>query len=135
MERDLPDAVRFFPELCSAPRFVRSSGETKIGIHVSERFPGQCRSVAPLGPSVFIVRSMDSQSRLVQLEPYEFQEPLDATSIAFERRAAQKSGLWDAMHQLPAYRLEIGPGPFDAGHLLNLLIENDRNFATRVIGQ
>lgn len=127
----LPDAVRFFPELCSAPQFARSSGETKIGIHVNEWFPGQCRAAAPLGPSVFVARSADGQSRLVPLERDEFQVRLDATSIAFERRAAQESGLWDAMHQLPAYRLEVGPDPFDAAQLLDSLVENDRNFAAR----
>ncbi|CAN5377287.1 HPr kinase/phosphatase C-terminal domain-containing protein [soil metagenome] len=127
----LPDAVRFFPELCSAPQFARSSGETKIGVQVDERFPGQCRVVAPLGPSVFVARSVDGQSRLVPLEQDEFQKRLDATSIAFERRAARESGLWDAMHELPAYQLEIGPDPFDAARLLNLLIEDNRNFSAR----
>lgn len=127
----LPDAVRFFPELCSAPQFARSSGETKISIQVNERFPGQCRAAAPLGPSVFVARSADGRSRLVPLERDEFQEQLDETSIAFERRAAQESGLWDAMHQLPAYRLEIGPDPFDAVKLLDSLVENDQNFTTR----
>lgn len=127
----LPDALRFFPELCSAPQFVRSSGETKIGVQVNEWFPGQCRAVAPLGPSVFIARSADSQSRLVPLEHDEFQKCLDETSIAFERRAARESGLWDTMHRLPAYRMEIGSDPFNAAQLLDSLVAADRNFGMR----
>ncbi len=118
----LPDAVRFFPELCGAPQFQRSSGETKISIDVKERFPGQSRACAPLGPTVFVTRSTDGQSRIVPMGRDEFQLRLNETSIAFERRAAEQDGLWDAMLEQPAYQLEVGPDPFAAVPLLDALV-------------
>lgn len=118
----MPDAVRFFPELEGIEPVERSNGERKLGVRVAERFPGQVVEQAPLGPSVFLERSTDGSTRLLPLEREEFMARLQATSIEFERRAARDFGLWDAMLEHPAYRLQVGPDPFEAAeHLLSIL--------------
>lgn len=118
----MPDAVRFFPELGTAPLINRYTGETKIGVDVLERFPGLYEDAVPLGPTVFVARATDGQSRLTPLDPASFRRELEATAIEFERRAAREHGLWEAMLRFPAYRLVVGPDPFSAVPLLESLV-------------
>lgn len=117
----LPDARQLFPELAGEPAFERPDGDLKIGVIVHERFPGQARPDAPLGPLVFVARGAGAP-RLRQIDADEALPLLHDTVILDEREVAERTGLWDAFLAQPAWLLETGDEPDASAALLETVI-------------
>jgi hypothetical protein len=107
----LPDAPRLFPELSDLEPLERLSGERKLCVNVTERFPDQAQEHAPLGPLVFVARGDRSEPRLATLGRTEALARLARTAIFDESVVARERGLWDAFLELPVFLIETGADP------------------------
>lgn len=114
----LPDAPFLFPELRGLPMFERPNGELKIGVDVAARFPGQARSVAPLGRLVFLRRSLSGHAVIAPITRDDAQTLLHATAIIDEAQISARHGLWDAFLHTDALLLETGNDPDENAALL-----------------
>jgi hypothetical protein len=115
----LPDAQRLFPELSNLEPLERLSGERKLCVNVVERFPGQAREAAHMGPVVFVVRGAGTMPRLSTLGRVEALERLARTAIYDESIVARERGLWEAFLELPVFLLETGADPRASAVLLD----------------
>lgn len=115
----LPDARTLFPELADEPAFERPDGDYKIGVHVEQRFPGQARPSAPSGSLVFVTRGTRGVANLREATRGEALRQLRETVILDEAAVAERTGLWEAFLEQPAWVLETGDDPGESVALLD----------------
>jgi hypothetical protein len=115
----LPDAPHLFPELSGLEPIDRLSGERKLCVNVVERFPGQAREAARMGPVVFVARGAGAKPRLSTLGRADALARLARTAIYDEEVVARERGLWDAFMELPVFLLETGAEPRGSATLLD----------------
>jgi hypothetical protein len=114
----LPDARALFPELAGEPVVERPDGDFKICVHVEQRFPGQARPSAPIGPLYFVTRGTAGSPSLRNVTRTEALTLLRESVIMDEAVIAERTGLWDAFLEQPAYVLETGDDPDESASLL-----------------
>lgn len=86
----LPDAVRFFPELKSAPYVTQLNGETKLRVSVRETRPGAALTQMPVWGVCTLARSCEPETRLLPVDPtylryslthFKGDPPIDTTAM------------------------------------------------------
>jgi hypothetical protein len=120
-----PEALPFFPELCSQVRELSYKGVDFCFFDKSKLQSAQAHCVAPLC-SIFLERAVAAEPRLAPIPPAELLEHL-AGGLLFkqgDRFQSQQAAVFAGLAELPAYRLSYGENPATAATIVRDLLVN-----------